>query len=36
MGGLPWATWLLLITSVGIGLFIEIRFWLRTRRDRSR
>jgi hypothetical protein len=34
MAGLPWTTWLLLIASIGIGLFIELRFWMRRRSSR--
>lgn len=29
--GLPWATWLLLVASFGIGLAIQVTFWLRRR-----
>jgi hypothetical protein len=34
LAGLPWTTWLLLIASIGIGLSIELRFWIRRRSSR--
>jgi hypothetical protein len=31
IAGLPWATWLLLLASFGIGLGIVVAFWLHRR-----
>jgi hypothetical protein len=33
--GLPWAAWLLLIASVGLGLGIELVYYVRQRRRRG-
>jgi hypothetical protein len=31
IAGLPWQSWLLLIAAVGIGLVIELAFYIRQR-----
>lgn len=28
MSGLPWTAWVLLIASVGVGLIVELAFYL--------
>ena len=33
--GLPWTAWLLLTASVGAGLALELRFYLRNRPPRQ-
>jgi hypothetical protein len=32
---LPWATWLLLLASVGAGLAVVLVFWVRQRQPRA-
>ncbi len=34
MAGLPWTAWLLLLASFGLGLAIELTFYLNQRRRR--
>jgi hypothetical protein len=35
IAGLSWTAWLLLIASVGLGLAVELAFYLNQRRNRS-
>ena len=36
IAGLPWTAWLLVIVAVGLGLTVELIFFLKHRNDRER
>jgi len=35
IAGLPWTAWLLLVVSIGLGLAVELRFYLSQRKRGS-